>query len=572
MNDFRSTPRLRGLMRYAVGADLVLIALGVSYLLPSEFVLVPFVIAVAIGASVVRWRSGLATTVASVIALLLFVDPSPSPAHVAIFAAAGIAASLLLGTRRRVDPNAQTAEQEPRPAVLVAQLTEPLRARTAPLLRNLGLPALVALVYLNLSTILVEQFAMPSILQPVILMIAGLVVLCWSDLRPAAALTVPAAILVGVYGLILFTSSNWARDLYASNADLADFAKSLILLAVVASLASTWRALRGALAAVVASAVFISVLVLIQVAVGDPELQFWGFAKLDQGHIFGDVLELRPAGPIGDANYLARILILAVPAAAFLGMSRPIALRLAFAGAAAVIALAILFTYSRGGMLTLAAVGFFLVLAGRPRLTPRTLVIAGVLILAILPTNVGKRLLTIESMFSSDDLSVVDASADKRRHLLEVGLAMLEAHPLLGVGVANFGNRYAQYASVVGSSSLDYSPAGVRQFPHNLYLEIATETGLLGLAAFVAVMSATLLSLHRSRRTLLARGETAHAGLVTAIEIAIAGYLIASLLLHSGWPRYLWLFVGLALAAIRLARTAPEPDATPALDHQVRAA
>jgi O-antigen ligase len=409
-------------------------------------------------------------------------------------------------------------------------------------------------VYLNLSTILVENFSIPSVLQPLILVLAGLVVHYRAAFHPGATVMRPLTIALIAYCLLVYTSGNWARDIYVADSEFRDLLKSLLLMLVVGSLAASWRALRGALVAVVCGAALLAALELVQVAAGNRDLQFGGLARLDEGHLFGEVSELRPAGPVGDPNYYARILILAFPAAAFLGVGRTRRReQAAYLLAAAAIALGILFTYSRGGMLTLGAVTFLLVLVRRLPINTMTVTIGLAGLIALIPTNVGQRFLTIETLFSSPEATaLVDASSDKRKQLLAVGWRIFADNPVAGVGAGNFGSHYPAYANMVGLSSLDFTAMGVRQYPHNLYLEMGTETGLLGLLTFSGAMAVALVGLFRSRRALLARGEDAHAAMVTAIALAIIGYLISSLFLHSGYPRYLWMFLGLAVAAISL--------------------
>jgi O-antigen ligase len=541
------------LLQYAVGFDLVIIAAGIGLLLPPEsnLILVPFLAAAGIATARGGWRVGLATTAFSIVALLLvFEELVPLP-QLLLFAAIGIGASVLLdrsGPAKTVDAEA------------LAQLTElssTVRARAVPALMYLGLPVLVVVVYLNLSPILVEDFSIPSILQPLILVLFGLVLHYRAAFRPGATLMRPPTIALIAYCLIVFASGNWARDLAAADTEFRNLIKSLLLMLVTGSLAASWRALRGALVALVCAAALLCTFELIQVAVGDRDLQFGGLAGIDEGHLFGEVSEPRPSGPVGDPNYFARILILALPAAAFLGVERARREQLGYLLAAAAIALGILFTYSRGGMLTLGAVIFLLVLVRRLPVNAMTVTTAVAGLIALIPTNVGKRFLTIETLISKPEATaVIDASSDKRRQLLEVGWRIFADHPFVGVGAGNFGSHYPAYANMVGLSSLDFTPMGVRQYPHNLYLEMGTETGLLGLLAFSGAMAVTLAALVRSRRALLARGEEAPAALVTAIAFAIAGYLIASLLLHSGIPRYLWMFLGLAIAAIGLTEDA----------------
>ena len=555
----------RTLLPYAIGLDLVIVAAGIALLLPpqSGLVLVPFIGAIGVAASRGGWRVGVATTAFSFLVLAVSFWGEIPAAQYALLALIGIAASAVLDVRSARSLPPEQAKQEQREALESAAIAARLRDLVVPLLMYVGLPTLVVVVYLNLSTVLVERFGIPSLLQPLVLILAGLVLLFRKELRMSKAVLMPVTIALAAYCLIVFTSSNWARDAVVSDSDLKDLTKSVMLLVVTSTLAASWRALRGALLALVAAAVLLSILTLIQVAIGDPTLQFGGLAESDQGHIYGEVMQLRPAGPVGDANYLARILILAFAAAAFLGAGRTDRKeRLLFVAAAGLIALAILFTYSRGGMLSLAAVGFMVVIAGRLRVTRWNVALVAVMLVALLPTNVGKRLLTLESLITGESRVISeDSSVEKRRQLLAIGWEMLSDRPLAGVGVGNFGSHYARYASMVGLTSLDYTPHGVRQYPHNLYLEIVAETGLVGLFAFLGAIATALGVLYRARRMLIARGELAHAALVTAIAIGLAGYLIASVFLHSGLHRYLWMFLGLAVAACRLTAEEEPPTA-----------
>lgn len=428
------------------------------------------------------------------------------------------------------------------------------RRRVLSLVVYAGLPALVLMVYLNLSYILIANFSIPSVLQPLILALACLILYFRKTLRPeTVVLQAPALALIG-YCLVVFASSSWARDFAVADLELTDLIKSLMLLLVAASLTVSWRALRSALIALVAGAVLLSVLALVQVGLADSSLQFGGLAEIEEGHLFGDRSELRPAGPVGDPNYFARILILAFPAAAFLGVGRRSRTeQAAYLAGATVIGLAILFTYSRGGMLSLGAVGVLLLLSRRVKITRVTILIAVVLLAVLVPTKAGQRLLTIEALVSSGGDGTTDASMDKRQQLLAVAWRMFNDHPLVGVGVGNFGKHYETYANLVGFAGPDYTPLGARQYAHNLYLETAAETGLLGLCALAVAMTVSLAALYRSRKMLLERGENARASLVTAIAIAIIGYLLSSAFLHhSGVHRYLWLILGLGVAAVRL--------------------
>jgi O-antigen ligase len=147
-----------------------------------------------------------------------------------------------------------------------------------------------------------------------------------------------------------------------------------------------------------------------------------------------------------------------------------------------------------------------------------------------------------------------DSSVEKRKVLVASGLAMFDAHPFLGVGAGHYGRYYTKFANQVGSTWIDYHPPGSTEYPHGLYFELASETGLLGLSTFAATIVAALLSLRRSRAEAIARGNPEVAMMALMLLAAIGGYLVASVFLHETHLRYLALYFGFAIALSRLVR------------------
>lgn len=142
--------------------------------------------------------------------------------------------------------------------------------------------------------------------------------------------------------------------------------------------------------------------------------------------------------------------------------------------AAGIIFVADLLTFSRGGYLGLVAGTGAYLLALAPgfwsdrKNRARLALFAGVLILAFLSPPVASRFL------SSFLLS--DASSTERIALWQEGLSAIAERPLLGVGL---GNYLASARPLLAPETPFYA--------HNLYLDIALEVGLIGLAAFLAV-------------------------------------------------------------------------------------
>ncbi|MFA4905614.1 MAG: O-antigen ligase family protein [Candidatus Margulisiibacteriota bacterium] len=127
---------------------------------------------------------------------------------------------------------------------------------------------------------------------------------------------------------------------------------------------------------------------------------------------------------------------------------------------------------------------------------------------------------------------IVNRFDDKlqRVWMAQTAVNMFRAKPLLGVGPGNYGFLYNEY-----------KPSGTPQKPyqektHNAYMEVLAETGILGMAAFLAIM---LLILIRSwPRTILGVGCYA-----SVVALMVHG-LSFGILAHN----YTWLAMGLLWA------------------------
>jgi O-antigen ligase len=228
--------------------------------------------------------------------------------------------------------------------------------------------------------------------------------------------------------------------------------------------------------------------------------------------------------------------------------------RLAYFGAGGVCITALLLTYSRGGMLSLGVMTALLLVSVRIRPSQ---VFAGLgaallVFVLILPTDIGKRFVTVQELLPGYAPIKLDSAVEKRKLVMGSALRMFKDHPIAGVGAGNFTPYYPQYENLVGSSAIEYDPIGSKQYPHSLYIEIAAENGILGLTIFGGAVALALIGLHRARRDLLRRGEMANAAIVQGIALAIVGFLVSSLFLHGSYQRYLWLVLGFGAAALKL--------------------
>jgi putative inorganic carbon (hco3(-)) transporter len=430
-----------------------------------------------------------------------------------------------------------------------------------------GLLLLVTAVYLNLSQVLVRDHGFPSLLQILVvpLFLAAVVERVGRDgsspvsrfRRGHHLLLLLLALHVGA----ILLSTTVAADRGLADERLIEVSKGFVLVVLVVLLATTRSRIRGVVWTLLGAGVLLGGLAVVQSVTGDFGNDFGGLARIKHAHIHGNVFQPRIAGPLGDPNYFAQILLVLVPIALFLGWresSRP-RRALAFA-AGGVILVASVLTYSRGGALALGVVLLLSVLVNG--VGPRVLGGGLVLLLAagyLLPQGFTERLATVSEIVPGQEDEVLqrDSSFEERLLLGGVAWAMFRDRPLLGVGAGNYTVHFDDYVDRVGSTARDYGSADEARYPHNLYLELGAEGGVVALITFIFVMGGALVLLFRARRAFLASGDPYLAGLAAAVAIGLVGYLISSLFLHGHFQRYLWLLVGLG-AALYAVSTGPE--------------
>jgi hypothetical protein len=142
------------------------------------------------------------------------------------------------------------------------------------------------------------------------------------------------------------------------------------------------------------------------------------------------------------------------------------------------------FTYAR--MAFLAMVAAFVALAA---VLKRWLILG-----ASIAVSLAGAIAVLSSEHGRERLSTLDEDFSIRRTMFEAALAMFSAHPIFGVGHGVYRNAIQQ----LGPSGL----TGVHlTSPHNLWLQLLAETGVVGFAGFnVAVVWCSLRAIRRIAR------------------------------------------------------------------------
>ena len=202
-----------------------------------------------------------------------------------------------------------------------------------------------------------------------------------------------------------------------------------------------------------------------------------------------------------------------------------LALCIWFAGASVLSLLAIVASFSRGAWLGITAAAIVMVMLSNRRAA--LLIGAGAIFVVMglfaggaqyAPSALKDRFGQLESqvrIFNSNDVLVTNANfatVERMAHW-QTGLAMFDAHPFTGVGIGNFNARFAQFA-VNPAFTVSEGHA------HNYYINVAAETGIIGLAAYLwLILTGLFVSIYAVRKS---RNSFARAIGIGAVGVTVA--------------------------------------------------
>ncbi len=205
---------------------------------------------------------------------------------------------------------------------------------------------------------------------------------------------------------------------------------------------------------------------------------------------------LRVYGTFGQPNPFAGYINLPLSialAVTLLGSNRTTRI---FAGIATVLlGAAVYLSQSRGAELATVAGLAFIIVVGMPRLRKPVgllvfpaLFVAALFLAGLIPAYMLNPVLKPLGLagISFTNPSAADYSTAERIAHWIAGIRMFLAHPVLGVGIGNFPDVYASYYVTIFVNSLDHA--------HNYYINIAAETGAIGLTIYLFFLMAIFLA------------------------------------------------------------------------------
>jgi hypothetical protein len=359
----------------------------------------------------------------------------------------------------------------------------------------------------------------------------------------------------------------------ATNNLITFIAEGLGLYFLITNVVRTERMLRQATWALLIGGALIGGLSFYQQLTHTYHDNYWGFAQMSnaafstgQETLDGSVQQWRMEGMIGEKNRYAQVMLMLVP----LGMFRvfgekKMTLRVLAGVATALIALGASMAFSRGAAVGFALMLVIMVFMRYIKFYQILVIILGLVLLLEAVPQYRERLTSMEgltAMFSDGETNTSAADGATLSRLTEMGAAGLVFldHPVIGVGPGLFRYYYEEYAGEVG-----LRVKNTERSAHDLYLQVAAETGLLGLLCLFITLFMTMRGLARVRKRWLV-DEPELSNMAVAYMLSIVTYLTTGIFLHFAFIRYFWLIMALAAATIyiaeqrALARQAQEPD------------
>ncbi|MHB8762743.1 MAG: putative O-glycosylation ligase, exosortase A system-associated [Deferrisomatales bacterium] len=248
---------------------------------------------------------------------------------------------------------------------------------------------------------------------------------------------------------------------------------------------------------------------------------------------------------IADNNALALALNMTLPLFFYLAQDAGRrSVKLVFLGSFLLTIVAIVFTYSRGGLVGLCAVLGLLLLKSKARYwvpVAIVLALAAPVVWVNLPEHWTGRMATIQTYEE-------DQSAMSRINAWRLAWRIAVDHPLLGGGfeVMEDKHLYDRY----------YPESPTRGDVHSAYFEVMSEHGFVTFGVFVLLMATPLLSLRKIRR--LAKTVPGLAWTVSycnMVEVAIPAYLVSGAFLELSTFDYVYTLLAISMIVKNLIRS-----------------
>jgi probable O-glycosylation ligase (exosortase A-associated) len=279
----------------------------------------------------------------------------------------------------------------------------------------------------------------------------------------------------------------------------------------------------------------------------------WGLLDSGENRVWGP-----PGSFIEDNNHLALALSMSLPLIYFLrAQAETRWMRNGLLGLIGVTTVAILATYSRGGLLALLAFAgyFFLVSRHKARIALAT-VTFGVALSLFLPEKWHGRMTSLLEIFAQSkkggEISEVDESADARLRAWGFSIDIANARPI--------GGGFLVHESAK-AYELYYPDADKIRSAHSVYFEVLGEHGWPGFLLYMAVWALTWAQCRRVRRLARARADLRWLDELNAmLQVSFVSFAVGGAFLNLSTFDLFWHLVAISIVSWSIARQAAEAE------------
>ena len=253
-------------------------------------------------------------------------------------------------------------------------------------------------------------------------------------------------------------------------------------------------------------------------------------------------------GQMHDRNDLAVAMVAMIPLAVYLrSQTQAKYLRLGLLAMICLLPVAVIGTFSRGGLITLAAVGLFYLLTSGRRFVPAALAI-GVIALGLSFVVTDDYRYRAQTIQAADE----DESFVGRTTAWKMSIYIALDRPLVG------GGPFAvQTADVWPLYIARYDPeewfrsgthVDTARAAHSLYFQVLGDTGFLGFFVYMAMLTSAILLLRKTTRLAKANGDPDIAELCKALLLSLGAIMIGGAALSIAYWDLIFGLLGLISA------------------------
>lgn len=359
----------------------------------------------------------------------------------------------------------------------------------------------------------------------------GLLVTRWIALGtplPQTRLNLALLVLLAMTALSFRISPAPELALPAASKILAGVVLFFVLVDQVHSRADLWR---------VASALVLLGLVF---AYATPFTVSWMSAKIFSGSSFYERARTLLMDPI-NPNTMSGALVPIVPVALTLLFAQARWMRILGGIALPPLVVMLVLLQSRGALMALAFGLIVLITLARPRVLPLVLgllIVVGIVLLAFPSLAPGPS-------FDSNNPAAASLSLEYRFDLWRYAFPLLVESPFLGTGLAAYPIfAEARFPHMLGEVRFSHV--------HNLYFQVALDTGVVGALAFLGIIAGAMVSVWQAYRSNVERNLAI--GLFAAFSILLVHGMVDMIVWATKPGIVLWMMLAFAAAFVNFTK------------------